>query len=389
MSETMLRDYQMLLARTQTVHRPVGPLAYDCVKVIIVRHGSAVLFSEFGQKPVRPGDVILLGPNVLCGSEPEEHITITTIYADTDYVIDQAFWQHAGILHDRLDAMGFAEKLYSHPAQILRLGEDRTGMMMAWLEEMVALSLDGQFQRRFHRLQALWFAIMDVVTPYVRVSPVRLTPLQRARSRLVLPRTRRFAPLRREALLAREALHERVAHPWTLRELAKTVRLSPQQLSRVFADAYGKTPIAYLTMLRVQEMARLLRETDLPVAATGRQVGWSSRSRATEAFIEHTGLSPSRYRAMRPIGTDHRMWTNTRTSQRLQTHPVGRCTRRLDSRQVAQREWIDLPRQRRAAIGCLAQSIDVMLLILQLRCEGVDSLAQIRNPILQPFTRDA
>ena len=302
----MLRDYQILLARTQTVHRPVGPLAYDCVKVIIVRHGSAVLFSEFGQKPVRPGDVILLGPNVLCGSEPEEHITITTIYADTDYVIDQAFWQHAGILHDRLDAMGFTEKLYSHPAQILRLGADRTGMMMAWLDEMAALSLDGQFQRRFHRLQALWFAIMDVVTPYVRISPVRLTPLQRARSRPVLPRTRRFAPLRREALLAREALHENVAHSWTLNDLAETVRLSPQQLSRVFADAYGKTPIAYLTMLRVQEMARLLRETDLPVAATGRQVGWSSRSRATEAFVEHIGISPSRYRAMRPSATDHR-----------------------------------------------------------------------------------
>lgn len=102
--------------------------------------------------------------------------------------------------------------------------------------------------------------------------------------------------------LAREALHENIAHPWTLGELAQTVRLSPQQLTRVFAEAFGKTPIAYLTMLRVQEMARLLRETDLPVAAAGRRVGWSSRSRATEAFIEHIGLSPSRYRAMRPVG---------------------------------------------------------------------------------------
>ncbi|ALE18764.1 AraC family transcriptional regulator [Lawsonella clevelandensis] len=299
--------YRPLIARTRTIHRPVGPVAYDCVKLIIVRDGSAILFSEFGQKPGRPGDVVLLGPNVLCGSEPEGHITVTTIYADTDYVIDQAFWQHAGILHDRLDARGFTEKVYSDPAQILRLGEHRTGMMMAWLDEMVALSLDGQFQRRFHRLQALWFAIMDVVTPYVRRSSVQLTPLERARSRPVPPRTRRFAPLRREALLAREALHENVAHPWTLGELAESVRLSPQQLTRVFTEAFGKTPIAYLTMLRVQEMARLLRETDLPVAAAGRQVGWSSRSRATEAFIEHTGISPSRYRAMRPIGTDHRM----------------------------------------------------------------------------------
>ena len=102
----------------------------------------------------------------------------------------------------------------------------------------------------------------------------------------------------------RRSVYENVAHPWTLGELAETVHLSPQQLSRVFADAYGKTPIAYLTMLRVQEMARLLRETDLPVAAAGRRVGWSSRSRATEAFIEHTGLSPSRYRAMRPVTAD-------------------------------------------------------------------------------------
>ena len=178
-------------------------------------------------------------------------------------------------------------------------------MVMPWLDEMVALSIEGCFPQRFNRLQALWFAVMDVRAPHIRISPVRLTPLQRARSRPVLPRTRRFAPLRREAMLAREALHENVAHPWTLGELAETVRLSPQQLTRVFAEAFGKTPIAYLTMLRVQEMAWLLRETNLPVAAAGRRVGWSSRSRATEAFIEHTGLSPSRYRAMHPVTADH------------------------------------------------------------------------------------
>jgi transcriptional regulator GlxA family with amidase domain len=99
-------------------------------------------------------------------------------------------------------------------------------------------------------------------------------------------------------------MHADIAHPWTLRELADTARLSPQQLTRVFAEAFGKTPIAYLTMLRVQEMARLLRETDLSVAAAGRRVGWSSRSRATEAFTEYIGLSPSGYRAMRPVCGD-------------------------------------------------------------------------------------
>ena len=80
--------YSPLVARTRTVHRPVGPVAYDCVKFIIVRHGSAFLFSEFGQQPVKPGDVVMLGANVLCGSEPEGHITVTTIYADTDFMLD-------------------------------------------------------------------------------------------------------------------------------------------------------------------------------------------------------------------------------------------------------------------------------------------------------------
>ena len=73
-----------MIARTRTVHRPVGPMAYDCVKIIVVRDGSAFLFSEFGQLPVKSGDVILLGANVLAGSEPEGHISVTTIYIDTE-----------------------------------------------------------------------------------------------------------------------------------------------------------------------------------------------------------------------------------------------------------------------------------------------------------------
>jgi len=160
-----VHQYQPVLARTSTVHRPVGPVAYDCVKVIVVRDGSAILFSEFGQKAVKVGDVILLGANVLCGSEPEGHITVTTVYLDTDYVLDQVRWQYAGFLEDRLKAQGFAETIYTEPAQILRLGEDRAGMLLPWLDELVAFSLDGDFVRHYYRIQALWFQIMYVVGP--------------------------------------------------------------------------------------------------------------------------------------------------------------------------------------------------------------------------------
>lgn len=293
-----------LKARTRSIHRPIGPSAYDCVQLVVVRDGTAIIFSELGEQPVSFGDAILLGPNVLCGIEPEGLLTFTTIYIDTDLALDQFFWQYSTILHDRLDAQSLAENVYSEPAQILHLGRDRVGLILPWLDEMVALSAAGQFHKRFPRLQSLWFAVVDVIAPYIRISPVRLTRLQRARSRPFPSSQQSHTPLRREAMLVRDALHRQIAHPWTLAELADLVRLSPKQFTRVFTAAFGKTPTAYLTMLRVQEMARLLRETNITVTAAGRRVGWHSRSRATEAFTAHMGIAPSRYRDMRPLVAD-------------------------------------------------------------------------------------
>lgn len=287
-----------ILARTRTVHHPVGPVTYDCVKAIIVRDGSAILFSECGQIPVTVGDVILLGANTLCGSDPEGHITVTTVYLDTDYVIDQVFWQHAGLLHDRLDAQEFAETTYSEPVQILHLGEDRAGLLMPWLDELVALSVDGDFAEHFFRMQALWFSVAHVIAPFIKVSLVRISASQRAHIQPTLPRDRRFAPLRAEARQVAELLRHAPAERWTLEGLAAEVHLSPSQLSRVFAEAYGKTPLAFLTMLRAERLAKYLRETDLSIEAAMHQVGWLSRGHAARLFRQYVGVTPGRYRQL-------------------------------------------------------------------------------------------
>ncbi len=293
-----MTPYAALLARTRTIHRPVGPVAYDCVKVIVVRDGSAILFSEFGQQPVTIGDVILLGANTLCGSEPEGHITVTTIYADTDYVIDQVFWQHVGILHDRLDAQDFAATIYTEPAQILHLGEDRTGLLMPWLDELVALSIEARPVANFYRMQALWFSISHVIAPFIRTSPVRISPTQRATGWPTQPRHRRFAPLRQEARRGAELLRADPVRHWSVTDLANELHVSKSQVGRIFVDAFGKSPIAYLTMLRTERMAGLLRTTDAPIAVIAREVGWGDPDFAARQFRRSVGMTPRRYRAM-------------------------------------------------------------------------------------------
>jgi AraC-like DNA-binding protein len=277
----------------------VGPVAYDCVKVNVVRHGSAILFSKFGQKPVKVGDVILAAANTLCGSEPEGHITVTTVYFDTDDLLDQVRWQYVGLVQDRLDAQEFADTISTEPAQILRLGEDRAGMLMPWLDERVGLSVDGRFTRHVFRMQALWFSIAHVIAPFIKVSPLRISPSQRAHIWPILPRDRRFAPLRAEVRQVTGLLRDAPAQRWTLDALASEVHLSSSQLSRVFVDAYGKTPLAYLTMIRAKHLAKYLRETDLPVTTAMHRVSWHSRSHATQLFRQYVGLTPGQCRHMR------------------------------------------------------------------------------------------
>ncbi|WP_250506976.1 helix-turn-helix transcriptional regulator [Bowdeniella massiliensis] len=293
-----LDRFTPVVARTRSIHHPIAPVAYDCVKLIFVRAGSAILMSEFGERPVGAGDVVALGANTLCGSEPERSITVTTLYLDHDYVVDQVFWQYAALVADRWDAHDFAEKLYSEPAQILHLGEDRAGMLMPWLDELVALSIDGPSPERFYRLQALLFAVLDVVTPYVRTTATRRTARQRRSIRPGLPRHRRFAPLRAEARAAAHLLREQPAHRWTLGELADVVHLSPSQLGRVFVEAYGATPMTYLMTLRAAHLARLLRETDLPIEVAMGEVGWRSRGHAARLFRQAVGVTPARYRQL-------------------------------------------------------------------------------------------
>lgn len=291
-------SFTPILARTRTIYRPVGPVAYDCVKVIVVRDGSAVLYSEFGQRPVKCGDVVLLAANTLCASEPEDHVTVTTLYADSDHVVDQVFWQYVSAMHDRLDAQEFAATIYTEPAQIIGLGMDRSGVLMPWLDELVTLSLENRPIENFFRTQSLWFAVAHVIAPFITTSAIRTSSTQRATGYPPLPRHRKFAPLRQEARRLAQLLRADPMRTWSVTEMAREVHLSKSQVGRVFVEAFGKSPIAYLTMLRTERMAGLLRTTDTPIAGIAQEVGWRDPDFAARQFRRSVGVTPSKYRAL-------------------------------------------------------------------------------------------
>lgn len=282
-----------ILAGTWTIDRPVGRLAYDCIKLVFVRDGSAVLFGDYGEQRVMVGDAVLLGQNTICGGKPDDRITVTTIDLDRDYLADQLFWQHAAVLSDRHEADELLDARYDEQARVLPLGENRSDDLLPWLDELVVLSTDVPHPERFYRMQSLLSAVFDVVTPLVMTDATRQSPIKHHNG----PGPRPIAPIRAEARRAAEFLQASRSQRWTLPELAQEVHLSPAQLSRVFVEAYGKTPLAYLTMLRIEEFARLLRTTNDPIGVTAREVGWIDASYAARVFRQCIGITPRAYRA--------------------------------------------------------------------------------------------
>lgn len=95
---------------------------------------------------------------------------------------------------------------------------------------------------------------------------------------------------------AMRLLESDIARPWTLTALAEELHLAPAYLVRLFKDATGLPPKAYLSQVRAERAAVLLLHSDDPVTCIGRAVGWPDQNYFARRFKAHYGLSATTYR---------------------------------------------------------------------------------------------
>jgi AraC-like DNA-binding protein len=103
---------------------------------------------------------------------------------------------------------------------------------------------------------------------------------------------------------------ERVAadlsYHWTLPELAKTAKVSTEQLRRLFQRYLGRSPLRRVLELRLAHAAERLRTTDDKLESIAHAVGYRSVYALSSAFTRELGYSPSvfrrRSRALDPRG---------------------------------------------------------------------------------------
>jgi AraC-like DNA-binding protein len=91
-------------------------------------------------------------------------------------------------------------------------------------------------------------------------------------------------------------MHQDPARAWTVRELGATAGLSRAAFARRFRAIVGQPPLAYLTWWRLAGAARMLRETDAPLASIATRVGYSSQFAFANAFKREFGQAAGGYR---------------------------------------------------------------------------------------------
>jgi AraC-like DNA-binding protein len=90
-------------------------------------------------------------------------------------------------------------------------------------------------------------------------------------------------------------MHHRAEAPWTVASLAKEVGLSRSVFASRFTQLVGEPPLGYLTRLRMQKAATLLRD-GAGLAEASRLTGYASEASFSQAFRQWAGVAPGAYR---------------------------------------------------------------------------------------------
>ena len=91
-------------------------------------------------------------------------------------------------------------------------------------------------------------------------------------------------------------IQHHLSEPITTEQIADSLYLSRQHLSRRFTEEAGIPLAAFVRNEKVEEAKRLLRYTDKPMAAISAYLGFSSQGHFAKVFKDLTGATPGEYR---------------------------------------------------------------------------------------------
>lgn len=101
------------------------------------------------------------------------------------------------------------------------------------------------------------------------------------------------------SLEAVQYLRVHYAEPFTVRQLAQHIGVSPNHLSSVFNKEVGESIPEYVTKIRLEHAKTLLVTTNDTVTSVGQKVGFATGKYFAQVFKDHVGVTPAQYQEER------------------------------------------------------------------------------------------
>lgn len=263
-------------------HIHTGPRdvhTHGFVEIAIVLAGEGNHLSLSGRQTLRVGDVVFLRPGVWHGYECD-HLELYNCGFTAEMLYRELAWTHED------PVLGYL--LWTAP-----LSMGRRGMLSAHLSEQ-------ELRECNEHLEALEQLQSSPLGHYRADVIARLTLVLGHVARAVAADRERFeephGPNHPSVTQAIQTLEGRLAHPWTLKELAADLHVSPSYLLRIFKSSTGLPPMAYVSKRRVETAAEMLLHGDESIKEIGQAVGWPDQNYLARRFKAHFGLSGTTYR---------------------------------------------------------------------------------------------
>ncbi|AIQ11032.1 response regulator [Paenibacillus durus] len=81
-----------------------------------------------------------------------------------------------------------------------------------------------------------------------------------------------------------------------LDQLAERFDLNASYVSHLYSKSTGQTILEYVTLLRIQQAKRMLRESSFKISKISQNVGYDNQRYFCQVFKKHVGVSPGQYR---------------------------------------------------------------------------------------------
>jgi len=257
------------LHRNQTLE---SRYVYDYEMEFILEGGGSQLIGDV-RYPVQSGDILFRKPGqVTQGTMPYNCFCIIFDMEGTfregrdGYVLDRKKSFQPDFRNELTDHL----PPIFHPAQ-----PDLYRQLFETILRHAASPVEGsELLIRASILQLLFQFLRDIRDPLLQLDPGKSTAV-----RSVISYLRRH-----------------LAEPLHLADMAKVAGISVPYLHRLFTEAVGKTPLEYLTGLRMDKARELLAATDLTIGLVAEKTGFEQVPYFCTRFRQITGESPGDFR---------------------------------------------------------------------------------------------